>query len=228
LVLNGPNALTGPTMIQQGTLQLADASALAASTISPLAGGVLSFTPGLQVTVGGLNPNAGGLVDVGTGMVTVTNGLSSNSLVTALQSGRAGGSWTGSSGITSSAAASSNGIRSVGWLDNGNGSMTFAYAAPGDSNLDWTVDILDAGNFLSFGKFDTGLPATWIEGDFNYDVTVDILDAADFFATGLYDDGSYNSPAGTIAAVPEPSVLGLVGVGAGVVGLMAARRKRAA
>jgi len=87
------------------------------------------------------------------------------------------------------------------------------------------VDILDAGNFLTGGKFDTGLPATWIEGDFNYDKVVDILDAADFFATSLYDAGSYNSRAGNVAAVPEPSTLGLVGVG--IAGLMAARRKRA-
>ena len=226
LVLNSPNALTGPTTIQQGTVQLADASALATSTISPLAGGVLSLTPGLQATIGGLNANAGGLVDVGTGMVTVANGLSTKALVTALQTGRSGGPWTGSSGITSSAAASSNGTRTVGWLDNGNGSVTFAYAASGDTNLDWSVDILDAGNFLTGGKFDTGLPATWSEGDFNYDATVDILDAADFFSTSLYDAGSYNPPAGTIAAVPEPSVLGMFGVGAGVVGLMAHRRKR--
>jgi hypothetical protein len=164
-------------------------------------------------------------------MVTVTNGLTPTALVTALQSGRAGGSWTGTAGITSSAAASataSSTLRSVGWLDNGNGSMTYANAAPGDSNLDWIVDVLDAGNFIAFGKFDTGLPATWIEGDFNYDATVDILDAADFFATGLYDTGYYNSPAGSIAAVPEPNVLGMFGVGAGVVGLLVMRRKRAA
>jgi hypothetical protein len=193
-----------------------------------LAGGVLSLTPYLRATVGGLNPNAGGLVDVGNGMVTVANGLTQLGLVTALQSGRAGGSWTGSSGVTSSGAASamaSSTLRSVGWLDNGNRSMTFAYAATGDSNLDWTVDILDAGNFLTFGKFDTGLPADWLEGDFNYDNVVDVLDAADFFATSLYDAGPYNTPAGSVAAVPEPSTLGLVGIG--VLGLMAVRRKRA-
>jgi len=227
LTLAGANTLTGPTTIQQGTLRLAHAAALSASKITPVVGGTMSLAPYLQATVGGLDPNAGGLVDVGNGYVTVTNGLSQLSLVAALQSGRAGGSWTGSSGITSSAAASAiaNTLRSVGWLDNGNGSVTFAYAAPGDSNLDWTLDILDAGNFVAFGKFDTGLPATWIEGDFNYDATVDILDAADFFATGLYDAGSYNTPAGIIAAVPEPSTLGLVGIG--VAGLMAMRRKRA-
>jgi autotransporter-associated beta strand protein len=228
LVLNSPNALTGPTSIQQGTVQLAHASALASSTISPLAGGVLSLTPGLQATIGGLNPNAGGLVDVGTGMVTVANGLSTKALVTALQTGRSGGSWTGSSGIASSAAASSNGTRTVGWLDNGNGSVTFAYAAPGDTNLDWSVDILDAGNFLTGGKFDTGLPATWSEGDFNYDATVDILDAADFFSTSLYDAGSYNPPAGSIAAVPEPStcMMALAGLTCGGYSIFRRRRVR--
>jgi autotransporter-associated beta strand protein len=231
LVLNGPNTLAGPTTIKQGTVQLAHSSALSASTISPLAGGVLSLTPNLRATVGGLNPNAGGLVDVGTGMVTVANGLTPTALVTALQSGRAGGSWTGSSGITSSAAASalaSTTLRSVGWLDNGNGSVMFGYAATGDTNLDWVIDILDVANFVDSGKFNSGLTTTWAEGDFNYDGFVDILDMADFVSTGLFDTGPYNAPAGTIAAVPEPSVLGLVGVGAGVVGLVAVRRKRAA
>jgi len=87
--------------------------------------------------------------------------------------------------------------------------VTAAFAAPGDTNLDWQVDVLDASNFLSFGKFDSGLAATWIEGDFNYDGVVDVLDAADFFGTGLYDAGNYNTPpslAGSVAAVPEPAV----------------------
>lgn len=231
LVLNSPNTLTGPTTIQQGTVTLADASALATSTISPLAGGVLSLTPGLQATIGGLNANAAGLVDVGTGMVTVAHGLTPAALVTALQTGRSGGSWTGSSGITSSAAASalaSTTLRSVGWLDNGNGSVMFGYAATGDTNLDWVIDILDVANFVGSGKFNSGLTTTWAEGDFNYDGFVDILDMADFVSTGLFDTGPYNAPAGTIAAVPEPSTLGLFGVGAGIAGLMAMRRKRAA
>jgi len=212
LTLSGPITLTGPTTIQQGTVKLAHASALSASAISPLAGGTLSVTPGLQATVGGLTPNAGGLVDVGTGMITVTNGLTPTALLAALQSGRADGLWTGSSGITSSTAASSTAQgtpRSVGWLDNGDGSVTFAYAAPGDTNLDWSVDILDVSNVLAMGKFDTGRLATWIEGDFGYDGVVDILDVADFTGTGLFDGGAYlpGGAAAGIAAVPEPSGL---------------------
>jgi hypothetical protein len=140
-------------------------------------------------------------------------------MLVALNTGRGDGSWSGTSGITSSVAATdlTQSIpRTVGWVDNGDGSVTFAFAAPGDTNLDWTVDILDAANFLAGGKFDSGTPATWSEGDFGYDGVVDILDAADFLSTGLFDAGSYNGSAGeagAVAAVPEPVSSSLVACG---------------
>jgi autotransporter-associated beta strand protein len=228
LVVNAANTITGATTVQQGTLQLANAAALASSKVIPVAGGTVSLAPYLQTTVGGLAPNAGGLVDLGNGLVTVASGLTPTDLVTAIVAGRGDGSWTGTSGITSSVAAAdvaANIPRAVGWLDNGDGSVTAAFAAPGDTNIDWVVDVLDASNFLSFGKYDTGLPATWLEGDFNYDGVVDVLDASDFFGTGLYDTGNYNTPAGAsgIAAVPEPSALSL----AALAGAMLLWRRRA-
>jgi autotransporter-associated beta strand protein len=216
LVVNATNTLAGSTTVQEGTLQLANAAALGSSRVIPLAGGTVSLALYLQTTVGGLAPNAGGLVDLGNGLVTVASGLTATDLVTAIVAGRGDGSWTGTSGITSSVAAAdvaSSIPRGVGWLDNGDGSVTAAFAAPGDTNIDWQVDVLDASNFLSFGKFDTSLPSTWLEGDFNYDGVVDVLDAADFFGTGLYDAGNYNSPTnavGTVAAVPEPSVWAMI------------------
>jgi fibronectin-binding autotransporter adhesin len=230
LVITAANTLTGSTSVQQGTLQLANAAALASSKVIPLAGGTVSLAPYLQTTVGDLAPNAGGLVDLANGLVTVASGLSPTDLVTAIVAGRGDGSWTGTSGITSSVAASDVAVslpRAVGWLDNGDGSVTAAYAAPGDTNLDWQVDVLDASNFLSFGKFDSGLAATWLEGDFNYDGVVDVLDAADFFGTGLYDAGNYNTPPGAsgIAAVPEPSAATLAALAvAGWVAIGQARR----
>ncbi|MEI6657979.1 MAG: autotransporter-associated beta strand repeat-containing protein, partial [Planctomycetota bacterium] len=229
LVVNAANTLTGSTTVQQGTLQLANSAALASSKIVPLAGGTVSLAPYLQTTVGGLAPNAGGLVNLGNGLVTVASGLSPTDLVTAIKAGRGDGSWTGTSGITSSVAATDVAAsipRSVGWLDNGDGSVTAAFAAPGDTNIDWQVDILDAGNFLTLGKYDTGLPSTWLEGDFNYDGVVDIQDAADFFGTGLYDTGNYNTPSGIagIAAVPEPSGLALLACGGGIA-IVAYRRR---
>jgi len=117
----------------------------------------------------------------------------------------------------------------VGWLDNGDGSMSFAYAAPGDTNLDWSVDILDAANFLAGGKFDSGTPASWNEGDFGYDGVVDILDAADFLSTGLFDAGPYNPVAasGAVAVVPELTGVGLlIASGLAVLPLLRQRRRR--
>jgi fibronectin-binding autotransporter adhesin len=229
LVITAANTLTGSTTVQQGTLQLANAAALASSKVIPVAGGTVSLAPYMQTTVGGLAPNAGGLVNLGNGLVTVASGLTATDLVTAIVAGRGDGSWTGTSGITSSVAASDVAVsipRAVGWLDNGDGSVTAAFAAPGDTNLDWVVDVLDASNFLSFGKYDTGLPATWLEGDFNYDGVVDVLDASDFFGTGLYDTGSYNTPAGSaVAAVPEPSGLALLACVGGIA-IAATRRRR--
>ena len=118
--------------------------------------------------------------------------------------------------------------RAGGWLDNGDGTLSFAYAAPGDMNLDWSVDTLDVRIFLAKGRFDTGLPATWGEGDFGYDGLVDILDIADFISTGLFNAGPYNAPLGAIAAVPEPSGAAFVAAGISLLGIGALWRKRAA
>jgi hypothetical protein len=144
--------------------------------------------------------------------MTVTNGLSATDLVAEILEGRGNGSWNGTSGIRSSTAAGDVALglpRSVGWLDNGNGSVSFALAAPGDTNLDWQIDVLDAANIIAGGRFNTAVPATWAQGDFNYDGIVNVLDIAGFLSTGLYDQGPYNpSPAalGVVAAVPEPAV----------------------
>jgi len=157
----------------------------------------------------------------------VAAGLSAPNMVAAIVTGLGDGSWNGASGITSSVAATSGGDRTVGWLDNGDGSVTFAFAAAGDTNLDWQVDIIDAANFLAGGKFDTGSPASWNEGDFTYDGVVDILDAASFLSNGLFDAGPYNAAAGaagSVAAVPEPSGLAWVAAAAGL--LIAGYRRR--
>jgi autotransporter-associated beta strand protein len=239
LVLDQANTLTGTVTIQGGVVQLSGTTNAALSaTLRPEAGGKLTVAPGLQTTIDGLKVAAGGLTDVGTGKVTVAaGGLSASEMVLALVAGRNGGTWDGSVGILSSAAAASGGTRTVGWLEDvvldgsfnpvpNLGSVTFAFAAPGDTNLDWFVDILDAANFLSGGKFDSGTPASWNQGDFTYDGVVDILDAADFLSTGLFDAGGYNAPAssaGSIAAVPEPAS---AGVAIGVAGLAMAWRLR--
>ncbi|MBU6308354.1 MAG: autotransporter-associated beta strand repeat-containing protein [Planctomycetes bacterium] len=228
LVLTAANTVTGSTTVQGGRLQLANGSALGSSRIVPVAGGTVTLATGLQTTVGGLSPNAGGLTDVGNGMVTVATGLSTAGMVNAIVTGMGDGTWNGVSGITSSAAAASGGDRTIGWLDNGDGSVTFAFAAAGDTNLDWQVDIIDAANFLAGGKFDTGSPASWNEGDFTYDGVVDILDAASFLSNGLFDAGAYNpisGQAGAVAVVPEPSSWLAAMTACGCIGWLASRRR---
>jgi autotransporter-associated beta strand protein len=236
LTLRAANTFTGTTTVQQGTLEAANAAALATTSVIVADGAQLTVAPFLQATAGGLAVASGGLVDVTSGYLTVTSGLSATELVAEILAGRGDGSWTGVSGITSSTAAAEIAIgtaRAVGWVDNGDGSLAFAYAAPGDSNLDWQVDVLDAANVLTGGKFNTADPATWAEGDFNYDGVVDVLDAADFITTGLYNGGGYNPPpssfaGASVAAVPEPVGLGMVGmVGMGVaIALLRGRHRR--
>jgi fibronectin-binding autotransporter adhesin len=234
LVLDQANTLSGSTTVQGGVLQLANGSALSASRLVVVAGGTGQVAPVTTTSVASLDLASGnGLLDLTRGALTISSGMTATELVAEILEGRGDGSWTGTSGITSSTAAAESAAgtpRAVGWIDNGDGSLTTAYAAPGDTNIDWSIDILDAANFLSGGKFDTGSPAIWFEGDFSYDGVVDILDAADFFATGLYDAGTYNTApglSGGIAAVPEPS--GLAGIAMAVataVGAVARRKRR--
>jgi len=231
LVVDQANTLTGSTTVQGGRLQLANGAALSSSRLVPVAGGTVTLSSALQTTVGGLAANAGGLTDVGNGAMTVAAGLPVADMLVALATGRGDGAWNGTAGITSSQAQADLAAsipRTVGWLDNGDGSVTFAFAAPGDTNLDWNVDILDAANFLAGGKFDSGTPASWNEGDFGYDGVVDILDAADFLSTGLFDAGIYNpvAQAGGVAAVPEPSSVALAGAGLVAAAAALARSRR--
>jgi autotransporter-associated beta strand protein len=215
--LTAANTYSGSTSIREGVLQLASLEAVAASRVIPHMGGTLSLAAYQTTVVGGLDPNAGGLVDVGNGLVSVANGLSAPDMLAAIVTGLGDGTWNGTNGITSTVVANDQGLglsRAVGWLDNGDGTVTFAYAAPGDTNLDWSVDLLDVATYLSAGKFDTGAAASWSEGDYTYDGVVDITDVALSLGTDLFDTGAYNLPAplaGGVAAVPEPA--GTAGVG---------------
>jgi autotransporter-associated beta strand protein len=229
LVLAAANPYTGSTTVSGGVLRLAHPSALGSSSLVPLAGGTVRFAPAITSTLGGLVANAGGLIDVGNGFVTVSSGLSAADLVTALVAGRGDGTWNGVRGIMSSVAASGTAIaqlRGVGWLDNGDGSTSFAYAAAGDTNLDWSVDILDAANILASGKFNSGLRADWIDGDANYDAVLDILDVADMIGTELFNAGGYNGPAAALAVVPEPSLPAVVALAFGFMGVVLGTRRR--
>ena len=228
LVLTGSGGPAGPTTIRGGAVVVAHETALASGTVRIESGGTVRVAPGLAASLGGLRL-AGGTLDVSNGRVSLRAGSYDPVAIQAgLQSGRGGGDWRGPAGVTSTAVAAADGPapRGVGWLAESDGAMVLAYAAPGDTNLDWQVDLLDTANFLAAGQFDSSSLATWSEGDFTYDGLVDILDAADFLSTGLYDAGGYNgSGAAGVAAVPEPAVWVITAVAPALVAGAAARRR---
>ena len=143
--------------------------------------------------------------------------------------GRNEGAWDGATGITSSAAAGMA-DRAVGWIDNGDGSFRFGFAAAGDLDMNGLVDLDDVIAFVGGGLYDTGSPAVWAQGDYDYNGIVDLDDVIAFVSGGLYDTGPYNQPVGGMsllgfgddpslmsggfAAVPEPATWVLVAIGA--------------
>jgi sulfatase modifying factor 1 len=224
-IFDQANTLSGSLTIERGTALLSHTGAVAQSRLVPLAGGTVAIAAGLEVTVGGIFPLAGGVVDIDSGRLTTPELLPAAALE-ALQRGRGNGAWDGATGIRSSEAASKN-SRGIGWIDNGNGTLSIAYAAPGDTDLDWRVDILDASNLLSSVAYDSGIAATWAEGDFNYDGAFDVIDVAAFSSAALYDAGTYSRPAPQVTAVPEPSTSAAMSIVVGAIALLTARRNSA-
>ena len=136
-------------------------------------------------------PEYGGRIDLAFGKIEIAqDGISPIDLKAMLISGRNNGSWDGEVGFTTS--QSINTIKNIGYANLlAGGVTTIGWAAPGDTNLDGLVDILDVANILSSGKYDSGLEASWSEGDFNYDGVVDILDISTFRSNGLYNTDNY-------------------------------------
>jgi fibronectin-binding autotransporter adhesin len=205
LVLDQSNTITGATTVAGGTLRIASGEALVSSSVTVNAGAALALDPDVQMSVAALAVE--GLVDLANGRITVGSDAAANILVDAILAGRGDGSWNGMSGINSQEAAAAPDVRAVGWLDHGNGSLTVAFAAAGDLDLNGVVDFDDVAALVNSGLFDTGLQATWSQGDFDYNGVIDFDDIAAFVNAGLYDQGNYN-PASTPALTARSALAG--------------------
>ncbi|MBN2291834.1 MAG: PEP-CTERM sorting domain-containing protein [Pirellulales bacterium] len=86
---------------------------------------------------------------------------------------------------------------------------------PGDFNLDGYVDVTDLG--IMAGNYGTTSGMMWSNGDANLDNAVDVSDL------GILAGNYGSSAAGAAAAVPEPSMLCLLGLGS--LAMMLLRRR---
>lgn len=187
----------------------------AAPAVTVGSGGRLTLSNAARVSldVGTLSVDqawGGGLVDLGAGEIRIAaGGITAADLLADLRAGRDGGSWGGTAGITSSVAkASTGGSRSVGYVLAADGAATVSFAAPGDTNLDGSVDVFDLVGINGSGTYGTGRAAVWSQGDFTYDGVTDVFDLVATGGSGTYGQGSYFPAAAAVppvGAVPEPT-----------------------
>ena len=232
-MLDVANTFSSALTINEGTVVAAHVRAIGSGALNVAGGASLDISGEL----GPLNPmqieqfgSISGRVDVGTGRFILRSPITTgDSVEDLLLSGRNGGTWDGAAGITSSTVPSEAAIgvvRSVGWKRNPDGSITVAYAAPGDVNLDGEVNVFDMVDVSSSGKYGEGTVSVWSQGDFDYNGVTNIFDMVLVNGAGVYGAGNYlpePSAAASVAAVPEPS-LGLVVLAGMACGVYAGRR----
>jgi autotransporter-associated beta strand protein len=179
LTLTGANTYSGATTVTAGTLVIGAAGALPANTGVSINGTSLmqlASNTGL-VTVSSLNIASGATLDIGNNAVIINYGSGPDpiaSIAAWIESGYAGGEWTGT-GIISTAARYNSSNYGIGYADSadpGNpadlpfGEIEIMYTLLGDANLDGNVNGTDftilATNFNQGGK-------SWDQGDSNYD-----------------------------------------------------------
>ena len=247
LRIGGNSSALAELRIAAGTLAVSDSVVVEAGGTLEILGGSLAGSPALTVAAGGqarlagpgsswvpvrrlagilsLLPNEAGRIDLGvSGIEIAPGGITAADLRAGILAGRAGGTWTGSTGIGSSAAAASPQSRAVGYTVAADGTAVMAYAAVGDVNLNGQVDVFDLVGINSGGRYNSGVVADWSSGDTNYDGFTNVFDLVSINSAGTYNAGSYlgtGSGSGSITAVPEPG--GAV-VAVGLVGVLAACR----
>jgi fibronectin-binding autotransporter adhesin len=251
LTLTTSNTYTGGTAINAGVLILNSATALPANSSLTIASGaqvtIANHSAGAPYVPTVTTLANSGTIDISNNAMVITGG-SYGTINAEAGAGYGNGSWAGTNGssgvITSSVAAGDTShLTAVGvatgfaTFEGSNVSSTSVlvkYTYYGDTNLDGHVDGSD------YSRIDGGYLghlSGWDNGDFNFDGVVDgsdytLMDNA-FNTQGVriaaelaQPDAVPTAQIADPAAVPEPPVLGLLGVG--VMALLCRRGTRRA
>ena len=249
LTLSTVNSYSGGTVVDGGTLVVGVSGGLPANQSLAIHNGatVRLGTNSATQTLSSLYLSDQTTLDINNNHVIINYGTSLDpisSIVSAIVSGYAGGSWTGF-GITSSAAQTNYLSYGIGYADSadpGNpaglssGQIEVMYTLLGDANLDSKVNGTDFN--LMATNFNQMVTNGWDEGDFNYDNKVNgsdfVLLAANFnqfasqSAVSAADLAALDAFAAangiSLATVPEPASVGLLLIGGA--GLLNRRRSK--
>jgi autotransporter-associated beta strand protein len=251
-VLTGANTFAGGIVVDAGALVVTQGGATGTGPIRVNNGATLTAAAGMAgpIVTTALTLAGNGTVDLNDNdlIVDYTGASPLSSVNAAITNARHGGAWD-RPGITSTSAKTGGGFTTLAAVEATDlGASSFdsipvdgtavlvKYTYYGDLNLDGKIDgddftLMDRG----FAKHLTG----WVNGDVNSDGSVTtadylLMDAAyghqsggvlspDFLATRQAEFGSAYVSA-LVAAVPEPTSLGLIAAGA--VGLLGRRRRR--
>ncbi len=143
-------------------------------------GGKMVLGDGAELAVNTLSMGNGATFDVNNGTVTVRPDADARDAVlrrlfAALQTGRAGGMWTGNGMASTAAKNDASGFSGLGMRIDDQGDVVVKYTWNGDANIDGVVDADDY--FLADSGYITQAGG-WCNGDFNYDGR---MDSDDYF-----------------------------------------------
>ena len=203
-------AASGVTLVVNGTSGIAQlvfgsgttGSVTGAPGLSVSGNGVVSMaTTGrgvVDVSTLAVDAASGGKIDIGSGRINVAAlGITEADLRADVIAGRSGGTFSGTSGIMTTAGKASltSTNPAVGYRVLANNTAIVAWAAFGDSNLDGQVNNTDITLINTGGKFNAGgTNAVWSQGDYNYSGAVNNSDITLLNTAALFNAGSYVKP----------------------------------
>jgi autotransporter-associated beta strand protein len=215
LILASANTHSGGVLVESGEVVIRDPAALGgggleitgtATTTLDLTGGTLALSR--------LKLSSGTRLELGDGSLTVGGGgFTAVDIRQAIIAGRNGGSWDGTTGITSAAAGTQGGASiaatntfGIGYTIDGSGGLKIETVLEGDTDLDGSVDFDDI--LALFPNYNVAGSYTWQGGDITYDGAVDFDDILALFpnygttlgagASGLGTGGGGGTAAGLL------------------------------